>query len=61
MKSFTNRVRDFVRSEEGPTATEYAVMLALIIIVVISAVAALGTKINGVFTRIVTDMEAKGV
>ena len=38
--------------EDGPTATEYAVMLALIIIVALGAITLLGTKVQGVFTGI---------
>ncbi len=49
MKGFVNRVRDFLRSEDGPTATEYAVMLALIIIVALTAIGMLGTKISNIF------------
>ena len=41
--------RDLVRNEEGATATEYAVMLALIIIVCIVAIAFLGNKVNNSF------------
>jgi pilus assembly protein Flp/PilA len=41
----------FVRSEDGPTAVEYAVMLAFIIIVCISAVRVLGTTTSSVFTN----------
>ena len=43
-------IKRFIRSEDGPTATEYAVMLALIIVVCITAVTALGTKVQGIFT-----------
>ncbi|APG26880.1 hypothetical protein A7E78_02920 [Syntrophotalea acetylenivorans] len=40
---------DFIQSEEGATATEYAVMLALIIIVCIIAIAIMGNKVNNTF------------
>jgi pilus assembly protein Flp/PilA len=36
--------------EDGPTAVEYAVMLALIIVVCISAITALGTNANNTFS-----------
>ncbi len=49
MKAFMNRVNDFLRSEDGPTATEYAVMLALIIVVCIAAVTTLGQNANAKF------------
>ena len=47
-------IRQFVRSEEGPTATEYAVMLALIILVLIGVITVLGTKVNNMYDRINT-------
>ena len=47
-----DRIREFVRSEDGPTATEYAVMLALIIVVCIAAVTTLGAKVNNTFTAV---------
>lgn len=43
------RVWAFVRADEGATATEYAVMIALIILVCIAAVAALGEKVSSSF------------
>ena len=39
----------FVLSEDGPTAVEYAVMLALIIVVCIGTITAVGTKVNTSF------------
>ncbi|OWY70473.1 hypothetical protein B7486_16990 [cyanobacterium TDX16] len=44
-----NRFRQFVTEDSGATATEYAVMLALIFLVVIGAVAVLGTKVSSTF------------
>jgi pilus assembly protein Flp/PilA len=46
------KFKEFLVSEEGATATEYAVMLALIIIVAIVAIGALGNKVNDTFTNI---------
>lgn len=46
------RVRTFLTDESGPTATEYAVMLALIIIIALGAITALGTKVSSVFTNV---------
>ena len=40
----------FLKSEDGPTAVEYAVMLALIIVVCIAAITTLGTNANNTFT-----------
>jgi pilus assembly protein Flp/PilA len=45
-------VVNFVKREDGPTAVEYAVMLALIIVVCIVAITALGTNANKTFTTV---------
>ncbi len=52
MKRLTNSVAKFIRSEDGPTAVEYAVMLALIIVVCITAVTTLGSNANQTFTSV---------
>jgi pilus assembly protein Flp/PilA len=39
----------FFKSEDGPTAVEYAVMVALIIVVSIAAITTLGTKVSSTF------------
>jgi pilus assembly protein Flp/PilA len=44
----------FVTSEDGPTAVEYAVMLALIIVVCVVAVTTLGTNSNNTFSYVGT-------
>jgi len=43
-------VVNFIRDESGPTAVEYAVMLALIIVVCITAITTLGTNANNTFS-----------
>ena len=52
MSGFMKNVKRFVQSEDGPTATEYAVMLALIIIVALGAITGLGTTVDGIFTSV---------
>ena len=52
MQNFLNRAKTFLKSEDGPTATEYAVMLALIIIVALAAITGLGTTVSGIFTSV---------
>ena len=52
MRQFAKSVVKFVKAEDGPTAVEYAVMLALIIVVCITAITTLGTKANGTFTSV---------
>lgn len=42
----------FLKSEDGPTAVEYAIMLALIIIVCVTSIALIGTRANLVFNTI---------
>ena len=51
MKSLANSVRRFLVSEDGPTAVEYAVMLALIVIVCLTAIQAIGTNANAKFQQ----------
>jgi pilus assembly protein Flp/PilA len=60
MKALVKRAKDFLVSEDGPTATEYAVMLALIIVVALGAISVLGTKVSTVFTNVHTSMTAQG-
>jgi pilus assembly protein Flp/PilA len=49
MKNFTRGLVSFLKREDGPTAVEYAVMLALIIVVCIIAITALGSNASGTF------------
>jgi pilus assembly protein Flp/PilA len=44
--------RNLLENEDGPTAVEYAVMLALIIVVCISAISLLGQNANSTFTSV---------
>ncbi len=52
MKKFADSVKKFLVSEDGPTAVEYAVMLALIIVVCLAAISAVGTKANAKFDEV---------
>jgi pilus assembly protein Flp/PilA len=52
MARFTQAVVDFVQREDGPTAVEYAVMLALIIVVCLAAITTLGQNANSTFTSV---------
>jgi len=52
MKTFANSVKKFLVSEDGPTAVEYAVMLALIIVVCLAAVSAVGSNANAKFEKV---------
>ena len=52
MRSLIRPLVRFLRSEDGPTAVEYAVMLALIIVVCIGAITTLGSNANKVFSNV---------
>ena len=43
---------NFLKREDGPTAVEYAVMLALIIVVCLTAITTLGSNANSTFTSV---------
>lgn len=46
MSSFAQLALTFLTNEDGPTAVEYAVMLALIIVVCIGSITTLGKNAN---------------
>ena len=52
MKDLAKSIKHFLVSEDGPTAVEYAVMLALIVIVCLTAITAVGNKASAKFTEI---------
>lgn len=52
MSKFVSSVKRFIVSEDGPTAVEYAVMLALIIVVCLAAVSAVGSNANAKFNKV---------
>ena len=52
MKKAMKSVVEFLKREDGPTAVEYAVMLALIIVVCIAAVTAIGSASNQTFSQV---------
>ena len=52
LKKFSQKVVGFLKAEDGPTAVEYAVMLALIIVVCIAAISALGSNAANTFNYV---------
>ena len=56
----TRSVVNFLKREDGPTAVEYAVMLALIIVVCITAITTLGTNANKTFTSVSNTIAGAG-
>jgi pilus assembly protein Flp/PilA len=52
MKSFATSMLEFLKEEDGPTAVEYAVMLALIVVVCLAAIGTIGTEANTQFQAV---------
>ena len=52
LSQLKTRLASFLKREDGPTAVEYAVMLALIVVVCITAITALGTNANATFSNV---------
>ena len=52
LNKFGLSVKNFLKSEDGPTAVEYAVMVALIIIFCLTAIGNLGGAVEGRFNEI---------
>jgi len=52
MRKISQALVSFLKDENGPTAVEYAVMLALIVVVCIAAITALGTNANNTFSSV---------
>ncbi len=58
MKTLAKKVHRFLVAEDGPTAVEYAVMLALIIIVCLAAISQLGQASNATFSEVQASISA---
>ena len=52
MQNLLTKVKNFIREEEGATAVEYGLMVALIAVAIIAAVTTLGTKLSTMFTNV---------
>ena len=55
-RTIMNLLKKFLASEDGPTAVEYAVMLALIVVASITTITALGAKVNSSFDATTTKL-----
>ena len=60
LSRFAKQIVEFLKKEDGPTAVEYAVMLALIIVVCLVAITALGTSANATFGNVGSAIGAAG-
>jgi pilus assembly protein Flp/PilA len=56
MSQLMSRVSRFLVSDDGPTAVEYAVMLALIVVVCLTAIKTIGTNANTTFNKVATSI-----
>ena len=56
MYATLKRLQRFLSSEDGPTAVEYAVMLALIVVVCLVAIQSLGTNTSTTFTNVANSL-----
>ena len=56
----TSAALAFLSEEDGPTAVEYAVMLALIIVVCIATITTLGSNANNTFTYVGSQVKKAG-
>lgn len=52
MKSLARKLWRFLIADDGPTAVEYAVMLALIVIICLAAISTMGTKTSSTFNTV---------
>lgn len=52
MHAIASKVCRFLTNEDGPTAVEYAVMLALILVACITIVTSLGTSASSTFNTV---------
>ena len=58
MKLLAKKLHRFLVSEDGPTAVEYAVMLALIVIVCLAAISSVGTQTSSTFNTVAQSLGA---
>jgi pilus assembly protein Flp/PilA len=54
------RIRRLLKDESGPTAVEYAVMLALIVIVCLAAIKTVGTNAKTTFSNVAASIAGTG-
>jgi len=57
MRGLAQLIRAFIRSDGGPTATEYAVLLALIAVSVIGAMSMYGQHMNALYTSLTSSVD----
>ena len=58
MNAIAKRLVRFLKAEDGPTAVEYAVMLALIVVVCLISISAVGQQTNNTFSTTTAKLKA---
>ena len=58
LRRFVRQAVNFLQNEDGPTAVEYAVMLALIIVVCLAAITVVGTNASQTFSSVGSSLNA---
>lgn len=58
MKNLLTKVKNFIREEEGASAVEYGLLVALIAAVIIGSVTFMGTQLNTMFTNVAAKVGA---
>jgi pilus assembly protein Flp/PilA len=59
MRKLYEAAVQFIEREDGPTAVEYAVMLALIVVVCLGAITTLGNNANSTFQNVALNAAVK--
>lgn len=59
MKNFISSMAGFIREEEGASAVEYGILVAMIAVAVVAVVYAVGQEVSGAFQSVVTCMQNK--
>jgi pilus assembly protein Flp/PilA len=57
MQNLLTKVKNFVQEEEGASAVEYGLLVALIAVAIIGAVTTLGTNLSTMFNNVATTIQ----
>lgn len=60
MRSVALKLSEFFIDEDGPTTTEYAVMLGLVIVVALAAIGVLGHSVSGALDNVSDSVAGDG-
>jgi pilus assembly protein Flp/PilA len=58
MKLIRDAIARFIKDEEGPTAVEYAIMLALILVVCLIAISNIGAASSATFQSLANSLSS---